>query len=275
MDKDIPPPKGETHDTGYWIGNKNRGYFWKRTAPIEEYDKIGIPKKYPVDEHGNAYLNADNLPEHLKERHASAGYIDRNPNYYQEAYEALRGTLEPKEVVRLFTTYNLYNEVVLKHLDDDQAFKYIVGTQEHFATHVTARAREYAKRIFAQKPESKLGYETGMYLGKYQEVLKYHPNDSVALFRFGSRLSDEQPEEAIKYLIRADKYEDQARWHEKLAQTYQKLNDGSNALYHLKEFYRLDPINLTSPLCMMCLHWKRVKNGIRAGRLPLVRICWM
>lgn len=249
-----PPPRGETSDTGYWhyrhlwMGNGlGKIDWWMRTVSFTEYDKIGIPTNFPVDESGKSYIGTNHFPEHLTERlkevnrkHNYHNNYGNSPEHYQDIYKALCGHLDPKDAVKFFETYNYYNPFVLKHMADYQAFRY---TQRTIGIGDMNIVREYAERVFDDQPHTDKGLETGMYLGKYQEVLKYHPKSAETLFRLGSGLSNKQPELAITYLVRADNYEDQARLHETLARTYQKLDDGSNALYHFKESYRLDPLN--------------------------------
>ena len=251
VDPNKPPPRGETHETGHWtiILWRGDGFhnidWWVRTTPFDEYDDIGIPKKFPVDENGNSYIGTYHLPEHLYKRLSevnSKHNHDNTPEHHQDIYDALCGHLKPKDAVKFFITYNEYNAVAVKHMDDYQAFKYIVRTTQGINV-IGADASEYAQRIFEKKPKTKQGYEAGMYLRRYKDVLKYHPNDANALYRVGRSLSDEKPEDAIEYLKRADKYEHKSRWHDTIALTYQKLNDRENALYHFKESLRLDPLN--------------------------------
>lgn len=254
------PPRGETDETGYWIlldrwtsnGSQDIDW-WYRTAPFTAYDKLGIPTKFPVDENGKSYLRKNNLPEHLKERlkavkrkHNPQHSDSDPPEYYEDVYDTLCGQLSPKDAVKFFETYNLYNPVVLKHMDDYQAFKYIQRITGPFSSTPNESVnllKEYARRVFEKQPRTDKGLETGLFLGNISEVLEHHPNNAEALFRWGSHLSNKQPEEAIKHLLRADKYVDQPRRHLLLAHIYQKLDDRENALYHLKECYRLDPLN--------------------------------
>lgn len=247
------PPRGETDETGYWWPHNlwtGAGHqqidWWIRTEPFTEYDKLGIPTKYPVDENGRSYINTDHFPEHLKERLADVRRKHNRkytPAYYQDIYDTFFGQLSSEDAVKFCEAYNFYNPVVLKHMEDYQAFKYIQRTTGMGGSKIENLMKEFAGRVFDKQPHTEKGLETGLLLGRIREVLKHHPNNAEALFRWGLRLSNEQPEEAIKYLLRADKYENKPRRHLVLARIYQKLNDRENALYHFKECYRLDPLN--------------------------------
>lgn len=217
--------------------------------PIEKYDKNGIPKKIPVDEQGNSYLTIGHFPPHLRKKYdaveADGNSHYSNPNYYQEMYDALCGHLKPKDAAKFFITYNEYNAVALKHMDDYQAFKYIVRTGERYDHDVNAR--EYAERLFEQHPKKRKGYEAGMYLRRYREVLKYHPKDADASFSLAYRLYNEKNyKEALKYFKQAENIEPayiKARMHSYMGNTYEHLNDKNNAIFHFKQAVKIEPMN--------------------------------
>ncbi len=240
-----PPPKGETHLTGHYLpvppDNKDVKTWWRRTAQIEKYDKRGIPKHIPRDEAGNSYLTTDHLPPHLRQRYeaviANGNTPDINPDYYEEMYNALCGDLKPKDAVKFFITYNMYNAVAVKHMDDYQAFQYILRTTEGVVS-----ASEYAQRIFKKKPKSRLGYEAGMYLRRYSEVITYHPKDSKALDRYAMQFYNQQDyEEALKYFTRASQQNNVAVRHYRMSICYDFLKDTEKSLFHIKQALQFDP----------------------------------
>ena len=233
-----PPPKGETHLTGHWMQTVS-GDIWRRTAPIEKYDKNGIPKKFPRNEQGISHLIHTNMPAHLQRRYeivkANNNNPDSNPNYYQEVYDTLCGELKPKDAAKFFDTYNIFNTVALRHMEDYQALKYIERLAEGYHAVYIADAAEYAHRIFEKKPKTQQSYETGMYLSRYKDVLKYHPNDTKASYKYARQLSENNPREAIKYMNKASKYKDKAVWHASLSHLYHKIGESQNATYHIKQ----------------------------------------
>ncbi|MCG9129870.1 hypothetical protein JT359_19945 [Candidatus Poribacteria bacterium] len=272
------PPQGETPETGHWMAappdNRHEKTWWHRTAPIEEYDKYGIAKQIPTDEKGNSYLTIDNLPVHLKQRlsdvEAGGNTYSSNPNYYQEVYNTLCGGLKPKIAAKFFLTYNLYNSIALKHMDDAQAFHYILRTAEGHFKGVNAEA--YAKRIFAKEPKSQIGYEAGMYLCRnkdidereirLREVLKHHPNSARTLYLLSTTLIYHKDElkTGLKYLKKAHQYEDQERWNLTLSDTYERLGDHEKALFHIKGALKHNPINQDSIFKLIVLETNRAED---------------
>ena len=261
-----PPPKGETLETGHWLpvppDTPNEKTWWRRTAPIK-YDKNGIPKNIPTDEDGNSYLTRDNFPPHLRKKY-DAVEVDgntphSNPSYYQEIYDALCSELTPKEAAKFFIAYNEYNAVAVKHMDDYQALKYILRTTEGDKS--IADASEYAQRLFEKQPKTQQGYEAGMYLRRYAEVINYHPKDTNALDLYALQFYSQQNHgEALKYFTIASKYNNQAIRRYRMSICNEFLKNNEKALFHIKQAHKLAPKNENYILNYICLETGRKWN---------------
>ncbi len=202
------------------------------------------PREFPRD-----------LQERLdKVRFAHGGHYTneyyKSPGYFRDVYEAVSDGRDMETTIEILKEYGIYTDVVLEHMDNYEAFQYVLE-----AAHPDIRmpvATKYAERVFSEDPSSPEGLETGLYIARGEEhnfrrVLKYHPNSAVTLFYLGDLLLRERrPAEAIVYLKKASQ---QGQIGEMslytgdrlLSIAYQRLGDYKSAWVHLKKVESLAP----------------------------------
>ena len=128
--------------------------------------------------------------------------------FWQEIYDAVCEGLDTQEAIKLLVDNGIYTPVILEHMEDYQAFRYIIS---YAPTDRDGIALEYAERIIKNDPKSDAGLEAGLYLGRrvknpdrkrtyYRGVLQYHPNNIQALQHLAVQLDYDYPEEAIPIL---------------------------------------------------------------------------
>ena len=165
-----------------------------------------------------------------------------NPNYWQEVYDAVCEGLNTQDAIKLLVEGEVYTPMILEHMDNYQAFKYILSCAP---LDRRSPAKEYTKRLISEDPKSKVGLEVGLYLGRhtkdlskkrayYRGVLEYHPNNTQALHQLSVLLDYDYPETAIPVIKKLNSL-DPSLGNDRLGIAYERLGDYKTAWIYFKK----------------------------------------
>ena len=185
------------------------------------------------------------LSEKLERVDMDSNSYYTNPNYWQEVYDVIDAYLglDTAGTVRYIVEHDIYTTVILKHLEDYDAFQYILACAP---LDRRGPAIDYAKRVVASDPKSAAGLEAGLYLARYSTesvheeqtgylvVLEHHPNSVSALMELSGLLRYDNPQDAIPLLERANRL-DPSRGNYSLGIAYERLGDYKTAWIHFKK----------------------------------------
>ena len=214
-------------------------------------------KKKPKPSHSHGHLDLGPIPppmeypRDLKKRldkvKADGNSYYTNPNYFQEVFDAVSEGRDMETTIKILKEYGIYTDVVLEHMDSYEAFKYALGAPAGYK----GPAIKYGERVISEDPSSAEALEAGILLGgedNLRDVLKYHPNSALALFKLGDLLLEERPGEAIVYLKKAtelgkigDFSNSLDTGDRMLGIAYQYLGDYKSAWVHFKKAQALNP----------------------------------
>ena len=231
------------------------------------WQKIEVDVKRPKRTSSHTHIDDDTDHSHLEGPPGPARKLPRdlqkrlekvdsdgnsyytNPNYFQEVFEAVNNGQDMETTIKLLKEYRIYTPVVLEHMDNYEAFKYITSVAPVDIDKVPAI--EYAKRVIGENPRSSEALEAGLYIARRSKdpheeetylrgVLKYHPNSTMALFKLGRLLSLENPNESIIHLKKAINY-NPAQVNSELGVAYERLGDYKSAWLHYKKALKHNP----------------------------------
>ena len=187
--------------------------------------------------------------DHVDKVNQNSNNYFSNPNYWQEKYDLIDEYLglDTESTVRFIVEHEIYTEVIVKYLDDYDAYRYVL---EYAPRGETGPATDAAERVFANEPGSLKGLDTGLHLAAnaediggdnteahtaYLAVLRHHPDNVAALFRLGRLfLYDEEPEGAIPLFEKANRLVP-THFNFNLGQAYDLLGDYKTAWVYFKK----------------------------------------
>ncbi len=238
-----------------------RQSMWQKITPkLKKNPKMA----HSHDPHDDRWLPPSGpgkkLPRDLKKRldkvrfdhggHYTNSYF-KSPNYFRDVYEAVSNGQDMETTIQLLKEYRIYTDVVLEHMDNYEAFKYV----QNCSIDVDARkesAIKYAKRTISEDPSSAGALEAGLYMARMvrdpheketylRGALKYHPDSSFALYKLGDLLSESRPTEAIPLLKKATDFPHTDQIHGRLGVAYEHLGDYKTAWVHYKKAHHANP----------------------------------
>ena len=203
------------------------------------------PPSYPGD-----------LEERLENLNSNGNSYYTNDNYFQELYDVVSKGLDMNATIKILKEYGIYTDVVLDHMDDFEAFEYIINhapTEYKFSKTISGDDIKYAKRVISQDPKSDNALKAGLYIARmlenvheketyYRGILKHHPDSSNALYELGSLILMERPEESIGYFRKALN-DSSSSAISMIGIAHERLGDYKSAWIYYKKALKINPLD--------------------------------